>query len=221
MFNGIIQQTGKIIKINASNKIVWIKPDDIRFNDDIKLGDSIAVNGICLTVESKKQNLLQFSVSDETAKVTTYKFWKIKDTVNLEKAMALNAKIDGHLVYGHVNNIAKLIAKKHQNNTWFLTFRLKNNQQVLKLKDSIAINGISLTINDLQEDKFSVSIIPFTYQHTNLVSLKVYDYVNIETNLLTNNLASIDFENKPMNKNTSKKSVTYQLLVDTGFISRR
>ncbi len=188
MFTGIIQEKGKVI--NFARGILEISTNlDL---SDCKLGSSICCNGVCLTATEINliNNLYQFktNVGEETMHRTTFSenlFNKIKP-INLEKSLKIGDEISGHFVYGHVDRTTKLLKISKLNNSWeffFENFQNKDNNYIVE-KASIAINGISLTIAKATNEYFSISVIPHTFDNTNLSDLQEYDIVNIEFDYL-------------------------------------
>jgi len=185
MFNGIIQETGKIQVIKLDNKC-FIKLKTKLNLKKYKVGSSICCDGICLTItnifKTKSNYFFTVDISQETIDKTTVKFWKKNEIINLEKSLVLQQDISGHFVYGHIDCITKLLKIKKIKNSWNFYFKqlTKNNRKFIVNKGSIAINGISLTVAKVFDDKFSIAIIPQTYKNTNLSNLKINDKVNIE-----------------------------------------
>ena len=188
MFTGIIQEKGKVI--NFARGILEISTNlDL---SDCKLGSSICCNGVCLTATEINfiSNSYQFktNVGEETMLRTTFSenlFNKIKP-INLEKSLKIGDEISGHFVYGHIDRTAKLLKISKLNNSWeffFENFQNKDNNYIVE-KASIAINGISLTIANVTNEYFSISVIPHTFDNTNLSDLQEYDIVNIEFDYL-------------------------------------
>ena len=188
MFTGIIQEKGKVI--NFAKGILEISTNlDL---SDCKLGSSICCNGVCLTATEINfiNNSYQFktNVGEETMLRTTFSenlFNKIKP-INLEKSLKIGDEISGHFVYGHVDRTTKLLKISKLNNSWeffFENFQNKDNNYIVE-KASIAINGISLTIANVTNEYFSISVIPHTFENTNLSDLQEYDIVNIEFDYL-------------------------------------
>ena len=188
MFTGIIQEKGKVI--DFSRGILEISTNlDL---SDCKLGSSICCNGVCLTATEINfiNNSYQFktNVGEETMLRTTFSenlFNKIKP-INLEKSLKIGDEISGHFVYGHVDRTTKLLKISKLNNSWeffFENFQNKDNNYIVE-KASIAINGISLTIANVTNEYFSISVIPHTFDNTNLSDLQEYDIVNIEFDYL-------------------------------------
>ena len=188
MFTGIIQEKGKVI--NFSKGILEISTNlDL---SDCKIGSSICCNGVCLTATDIQSinNLYQFktNVGEETMLRTTFSensFNKIKP-INLEKSLKIGDEISGHFVYGHVDRTSKLLKVSKLNNSWdffFENFQDKDKNYIVE-KASIAVNGISLTIANVTNEYFSISVIPHTFDNTNLSDLQEYDIVNIEFDYL-------------------------------------
>lgn len=192
MFTGIIQSIGLINKIESLKKdaqiTVTYKPNKIKA---VKLGDSISINGVCLTIQKKQKNQFVFHVSAETLSRATA--FNEKSQVNLESALLYNGKIGGHFVTGHVDGIGKINGIKNNSQCWILEIKPpKNLLKFITEKGSIAINGVSLTVNSVKADKFKVNIIPFTFKETNLGGLVKGSEVNIEVDLIARYLENIN-----------------------------
>jgi len=184
MFTGIIECLGKIIEIsaNGSNKTFWIESP---ISDQLRIDESISHDGVCLTVEEIKGNAHKVTAIKETLDKTNLEGWKIGDTINLERALRMNGRIDGHIVQGHVDTTAVCINKKGLKGSTEFTFKFKKKFSSLIIeKGSICVNGISLTAFDVGKNKFTVAIIPYTLEHTNLAFLIERSKVNIEFDML-------------------------------------
>ena len=191
MFTGIIQSIGVIKKIESLKKDVQISIiyDPKKIND-INLGDSISVNGICLTVQKKQKNQFIFHVSQETLNRTIA--FKENAMVNLESSLLYNGKVGGHFVTGHIDGIGKISEIKINSQCWII--EIKPPKKLLKFiaeKGSVSINGVSLTVNSVKDDKFKVNIIPFTLKETNLGALVKGSEINIEIDLIARYLENI------------------------------
>ena len=191
MFTGIIQSIGVIKKIESLKKDVQISViyDPKKIND-INLGDSISVNGICLTVQKKQKNQFIFHVSQETLNRTIA--FKENAMVNLESSLLYNGKVGGHFVTGHIDGIGKISEIKINSQCWII--EIKPPKKLLKFiaeKGSVSINGVSLTVNSVKDDKFKVNIIPFTLKETNLGALVKGSEINIEIDLIARYLENI------------------------------
>jgi len=180
MFTGIIRNQGVIQNIRklASSYQLYIKSDTLT---DVLVGDSIAIDGVCLTVTSIKSNVYSFDLSFETLKKTAFAKYKTSQSVNLEKALTLNSALDGHIVQGHVDEVGKVqnIIKKDQ--AWEIKIEVSNKSEpFLVPTGSISVNGVSLTITNSNRNIFTLVIIPHSFKETNISALKRGDIVNIE-----------------------------------------
>ena len=191
MFTGIIQSIGVIKKIESLKKDVQISiVYDPKKINDINLGDSISINGICLTVQKKQKNQFIFHVSQETLNRTIA--FKENAMVNLESSLLYNGKVGGHFVTGHIDGIGKISEIKINSQCWII--EIKPPKKLLKFiaeKGSVSINGVSLTVNSIKDDKFKVNIIPFTLKETNLGALVKGSEINIEIDLIARYLENI------------------------------
>ena len=191
MFTGIIQSIGVIKKIESLKKDVQISiVYDPKKINGIKLGDSISVNGICLTVQKKQKNQFIFHVSQETLNRTIA--FKENAMVNLESSLLYNGKVGGHFVTGHIDGIGKISEIKINSQCWII--EIKPPKKLLKFiaeKGSVSINGVSLTVNSIKDDRFKVNIIPFTLKETNLGALVKGSEINIEIDLIARYLENI------------------------------
>ena len=183
MFTGIIKNIGTIAGVNREN-------DNYRLTinhglSDLNLGDSISINGICLTVVDFQKDQFQVDVMPETIKRTNLAEMSVGTKVNLEPALRPNSEIGGHFVLGHVDTTGKLLSREMTENSVLLTFSIpKKYNPYLVEKGSIAIDGVSLTLIAVTEDTFQVGIIPYTQDETILGSLEVNQTVNLETDIL-------------------------------------
>lgn len=177
MFTGLIDHCGTILDFNTST--LWVES---KFTQ-LELGESIAIDGICLTVTEIKQSTFKCDISPETLKVTTAQFFKPQQKVNLERALQPSSRLGGHFVLGHVDQVCRLDLKTPMGEFLELTFAGVD-KKYLASKGSLAINGTSLTINTLTDDGFSVMLIPHTLAGTNLSSLRERDWVNLEFDMI-------------------------------------
>ncbi len=222
MFTGLVEEVGRITRINKNGDSMRLSIEGKTVLQDIKIGDSIAVNGICLTVTDHQGATFSVDVMPETVYRTSLKTATIGTDVNLERAMAANGRFGGHIVSGHIDGVAKLVAKRELDNAVYFTFKYTSGlQRYLVAKGSITIDGISLTIADLEpagaadEAEFTVSIIPHTLQATNLGERKIGDLVNIEVDILAKYVESILAGASDQAKGASKLTETY--LKEQGF----
>ncbi len=184
MFTGIIEEVGKIRKLNRNNDIVDLEIDCKKIIHDLKTGESVSVSGICLTVTKIMENSFTVQIVPETINRTNAKYWVENTLVNLERSLQLSDRINGHIVQGHVDETFKVKEVNIIKDSWVLSFILnKKFQKFIIYKGSISINGVSLTISSVKKDYFSVSLIPETLKRTNLVNLKSNDLVNVEIDI--------------------------------------
>lgn len=208
MFTGLIEDIGQIVEVE---NLQGSKKFSVKVNlplDDIKIGASVAINGACQTVIEKKGNILTFLAMGETLNRTNFGAFKKGDNVNLERAMALGDRLDGHLVGGHIDCTARVSAIQYDGVAKIFSF--KCNTDLIVEKGSIAINGISLTVSGVSAENFSVSILPHTFEHTNLKYLKLGDCVNIEYSLIGKYI-------KKFTENSKKSKITKEFLIENGF----
>ena len=184
MFTGIIEEVGKIRKLNRNNDIVDLEIDCKKIIHDLKTGESVSVSGICLTVTKIMENSFTVQIVPETINRTNAKYWVENTLVNLERSLQLSDRINGHIVQGHVDETFQVKEVNIIKDSWVLSFILnKKFQKFIIYKGSISINGVSLTISSVKKDFFSVSLIPETLKRTNLVNLKSNDLVNVEIDI--------------------------------------
>jgi riboflavin synthase len=185
MFTGIIEDKGKILKVDRRgemNRLTVEVPFDLT---EVQLGDSININGVCLTVMDKKGRTISVDLSPETLQKTTFAKVREGDKVNLERALRLSDRLGGHIVTGHIDGIGNIIQRTIEEN--FLHLRIRIPQpvgQYVVQKGSIAIDGISLTVNEVQEDWIQLTLIPYTLEKTTLMDKKIGNEVNVETDIL-------------------------------------
>ena len=185
MFNGIIFKTGKLSKIEKKkNSILIGVKTKLKINKN-EIGSSICCNGVCLTLEKIKKNLLYFYISNETIKRTNFKNLKKGKEINLEKSLAYGQKISGQFTQGHVDSTATIKKIKILDKSWDLELKLKDKKlsKFLVEKASITINGVSLTISKVKNRYFNLNIIPHTLKLTNLKNLKKNEIVNVELDI--------------------------------------
>ena len=208
MFTGIIEELGKVQEIK-SNKITVECGTVIQ---DAKLGDSIAVNGVCLTVVEILSNGFVADVSPETMKVTALNNLSAGSLVNLERAMKADGRFGGHIVLGHVDGMAKFVSVIKNAEFYDLNIELTSEQAKYAIKKgSITINGISLTIADINEKLIKIAIIPHTFENTNLKTLKIGDYVNIEVDMVAK------YIEKFLSSSDNKSKISLEFLQEHGF----
>ncbi|MBI5753589.1 riboflavin synthase [Candidatus Peregrinibacteria bacterium] len=189
MFTGIIQELGKVKKLKKSPQGLDFFIESKKILKNKKIGDSISVNGVCLTVIKITGSGFQVQIVEETLSKTNLKDLKIGDEINLESALTLNQTLNGHLVQGHIDTEGTV---ENLNGKGDLTIHFPEDISCyLAFKGSITINGVSLTISNLQDSTFSVALIPHTLQTTNLKNLKKGDKVNLEVDLIARYLKNL------------------------------
>ncbi len=192
MFTGIIEQLGKVTQIQSegTNKHFTITAP---FTADLKIDQSVAHNGVCLTVVDINGNEYAVTAIDETLQKTNLNNLAVGDVVNLERCMPANGRFDGHIVQGHVDGTATCLSVTDEQGSWVFTFKLAQpeNARYIVNKGSVCINGISLTVVNCVDDTFSVAIIPYTFEHTNLHSVKTGSTVNIEYDIVGKYIAKM------------------------------
>jgi len=191
MFTGIIESIGQITMLNNKHGDfeIKIKYKNTSFSN-VSLGDSISVNGVCLTVKKFDKKFLYFDVSNET--ISRISELKLDDPVNLETSLKFNSKISGHFVFGHIDGIAKLTKNERKNRSEEWTLRPpKKLMRYISEKGSISINGVSLTVNSVQEKSFKINLIPYTIENTALKFIDIGSKVNIEVDMLARYVETI------------------------------
>ncbi len=184
MFTGLISGMGKFISLEKSkDPVVKLKID---FSREVLEGDSVAVNGSCLTVIGSKRGEYTFNVSEETLKRTNLLDQMKGDILNVELPLTLNDLVSGHLVSGHIDGVARVksISRRKGSIRFVFSFTSPNWKKFIVEKGSVAVNGISLTVSEVQSSNFSVEVLPFTFEKTNLMNLSVGKRVNIELDLV-------------------------------------
>ena len=184
MFTGITTHFGHIRSLNGKNKFSVEIETNMKLTD-IELGSSIMCSGICLTVINKGENYFRVDISEETLKKTTAEKWKIGEKINLEKSLKVGDELGGHFVYGHVDEKIKLEYRKKLKGSVLLEFSVsKNIYKYICPKGSVAIDGVSLTVNDVSKNSFFVNIVPHTVINTTLGLIKSGNFANIEIDML-------------------------------------
>ncbi len=185
MFTGIIEHLGNVTQIKKQADSAVIVVDIAQMSKDVNSGDSIAINGACLTVTHIKGSEVSFDVSTETLSKTTIGELKTSDRVNVESSLRIGDKLGGHFVTGHVDGVGAISRKESETGQCTMWFSVsKELANMMIKKGSVAVDGISLTIVDLEEKSFSVALIPYTLDETSLGFKKVGQKVNIETDML-------------------------------------
>lgn len=185
MFTGIIESIGLVKNIEPSESNITFGIES-PLAKELKIDQSVAHNGVCLTViETNQENFYKVTAIQETLRKTNLQDWKIGTKINLERAMLMNARLDGHIVQGHVDEVGECIGKIDEHGSWLFTFRYSEHSKNITIeKGSVAVNGTSLTVVNSRKNEFSVAIIPYTYEHTNFHQLEVGDKVNLEFDMI-------------------------------------
>jgi len=184
MFTGIIEDLGEVVEItkDGTNIDLTIKS---AISKDLKIDQSLAHNGVCLTVVRQDINTHTVTAIKETLERSNLGKLQVGGLVNLERAMSANARLDGHLVQGHVDTVTHCLSVKEENGSWFFTFANKEKSDALLVdKGSVCINGVSLTVVDPDATQFSVAIIPYTFEHTTFKNIVAESVVNLEFDII-------------------------------------
>ena len=183
MFTGIVEVQGKVSEIVKKERNFNFSISST-LSSGLKVDQSIAHNGVCLTVTAVEGDKHWVTVVDESMQKTNLETLNIGDSVNLERCMIANGRFDGHVVQGHVDKTARILSIEDAQGSWLFTFIFDDPNNLMVEKGSVTINGISLTCFNVSENQFQVAIIPYTYEHTNLGVLKGGDRVNIEFDII-------------------------------------
>lgn len=215
MFTGLIEDLGTISELRKGASQTSLTVKSSLPVSDLALGESVAVNGVCLTLTGFSGTSFNADLSTETLECTTLGRMSAGATVNLERALRLSDRLGGHLVTGHIDGVGKIIERRADENTWHFVFQANVGLcGLLVKKGSVAVDGISLTVNDVQETQFSVSIIPHTFSKTTLANSRVGDPVNLETDLIGKYVARF-LQHSDM---AQPKGVTLELLAKHGYL---
>ena len=184
MFTGIIEVLGEVINITRDKKNLHITVKS-SLSSELKIDQSLAHNGVCLTVVELGENTHTVTAIQETIDKSNIGSLQIGDKVNLERAMLLGARLDGHIVQGHVDQVGKCIDVQKLEGSWFFTFEYDTQLNNITIeKGSITVNGVSLTVVNSNKNSFSVAIIPYTFENTNFSTFKINDFVNLEFDVI-------------------------------------
>ena len=185
MFTGIVENKGKVLKVDHRGEMKRLTLDVPFDLTEMQLGDSININGVCLTVVEKRGRAISVDLSPESLQRTTLARAKEADQVNLERALRLSDRLGGHIVTGHIDGIGTIIERRIDGNSLYLKVRIPQAvTPYVVQKGSIAIDGISLTVNEFREDWIRLTLIPYTLEKTTLIEKKVGEEVNVEADIL-------------------------------------
>jgi len=189
MFSGIVEEAATVVAIESDKGNVHLSVK-CSFTDELKIDQSVSHNGVCLTVVKKVNDTYTVTAIAETLERSNLGLLKVGDKVNLERSMMLNGRLDGHIVQGHVDQTAECIEVTEADGSWYYTFKYKIDREkamqgyMTVEKGSVTVNGVSLTVVNSKDDRFSVAIIPFTFEMTNFHQIKKGTIVNIEFDIL-------------------------------------
>lgn len=218
IFTGLISELGTIKNIARGKASYQLTIDHKKMMGDLKVGDSVAVNGACLTVIEIKEDNFTVDVMPESVKLTTIQYLSVGSKANLEQTLRLSDRLDGHIVSGHVDGMGKIVKKVKDDIAWRITVAAsKDILNFIVLKGSITIDGISLTVIEITDTNFTVSIIPLTAKHTTLGIKDVGEMVNLETDVLAKYVAKL--LNLTSNKSNDKSGISLALLAENGYIN--
>ena len=195
MFTGIIETIGTVTDLKTESKNLHITINS-PITKELKIDQSVAHNGVCLTVVKIKDSEYTVTAIKETLDKTNIGNLKINDHVNLERAMKLGDRLDGHIVQGHVDETATCLSVKETNGSWLYTFGYNSDSDNITIeKGSITVNGVSLTVVNSKKNEFSVAIIPYTYEHTNFNAFKKGTIINLEFDVIGKYVSRLNTRN--------------------------
>jgi len=183
MFTGIVEDSGVVLNLVANKGNLNITLSS-KLVSEFKIDQSVSHNGICLTVVEIKNNTYTVTAIGETISKTNISSWKVGEEINLERAMKIGARLDGHMIQGHIDQVGECTKANETNGSWEYVFKYDASLNITVEKGSIAVNGVSLTVVESDENSFSVAIIPYTYSHTNFKNFTVGSVVNLEFDIL-------------------------------------
>ena len=221
MFTGLIQDVGKIVALDRSGEDVRLRVKTFHLPlAEINLGDSIAVNGVCLTASQKTSDGFWADVSIETMQCTTFSQLRVADKVNLEKSLTLSTAIGGHLVSGHVDGVARVLAIKEDGCSKRITIHSPNElMKYMAKKGSVCIDGISLTINNVDHQNFQVNIVPHTLHATTMANYVVGREVNLEVDMIARYVERLLLFTA--SSVSSPSNITPEFLAEHGFFNSK
>ena len=183
MFTGIVEDNGVVLNLVANKGNLNITLSS-KLVSEFKIDQSVSHNGICLTVVEIKNNTYTVTAIGETISKTNISSWEVGEEINLERAMKIGARLDGHMIQGHIDQVGECTKANETNGSWKYVFKYDASLNITVEKGSIAVNGVSLTVVESDENSFSVAIIPYTYSHTNFKNFTVGSVVNLEFDIL-------------------------------------
>ena len=192
MFTGIIESLGTVKEVRKENDNLHLTITS-SITNELKIDQSVSHNGVCLTVVALNEDTYTVTAIRETIEKTNVGDWQVGDTVNLERAMKLGDRLDGHIVQGHVDQTGICKNVENASGSWYYTFQYDENWNNITIeKGSISVNGVSLTVVNSKKNEFSVAIIPYTYEHTNFKNFKVGTKINLEFDVVGKYVARLN-----------------------------
>jgi riboflavin synthase len=226
MFTGIIETVGKIANIERQGESVRLTIAAGKIAEDVQIGDSVSINGVCLTATSTQAPQMTFDAVYETMRKTSLGSLQIGDAVNLERSLPANGRLGGHIVQGHVDGTGRIASIRPVGNSWFVYIDAAPElMRYIVTKGSVAVDGISLTVADAADRTFSISIIPHTWEHTTLRDKRAGDPINIECDIIGKYVEKmlggyIAGGGEPVNRGGSPdRGVTMDLLTRSGYVA--
>ncbi|MCA1030589.1 riboflavin synthase [Bacillus timonensis] len=217
MFTGIIEEIGTVKNISGTGQAIILKIEASKILNDVQLGDSISVNGVCLTVTSFTDREFTVDVMPETINATSLVSLRRGSSVNLERAMAANGRFGGHFVSGHVDGVGEIVHKERKENAVYYTIKVDEHiRKFMLMKGSVAVDGTSLTIFGLTDNTFTISLIPHTLQETILGQKGQGDTVNLECDMLGKYVQQF-VQNLHDGKPSKQSSITAGFLEEHGY----
>lgn len=215
MFTGIVEETGKVQSIDGGNISSSLYIECSKVLEETKIGDSIAVNGVCLTVVKILENGFKADVMPETLKRSNLGNLSIDSEVNLERALTFNSRLGGHIVSGHIDGVGKIISFEREGNAVWISISADFNLlKYIIFKGSITVDGVSLTVAYIDNEIFKVSIIPHTEEETILLKKSIGSFVNLECDLIAKYVEKL----LDINKKTEIKDIDKNFLLENGFL---
>ena len=219
MFTGIIEEIGTVLNLSKDNNAAKIKIKAEKIFEDINIGDSISVNGLCLTVSTIDKNTFTADIMPVSLEKSNLKSFYFGDKVNLERALKLKSRIGGHFISGHIDNTGEIIYLKRKDHSLLIEIVVSDNMKKFIIPEgSIAINGISLTIAQITSKGFIVSIVPHTLRETTLSSVKIGHIVNLEVDMIGKYVYNFLQKSNEKNSKEVNPSMTMDFLAEHGFI---
>jgi riboflavin synthase len=194
MFTGIIEGTAEVVALKKKNGNVHFSLKS-RITNELKIDQSIAHNGVCLTVVDIDADVYTVTAINETLQKSNLRYLEVGSKVNLERSIKMGARLDGHMVQGHVDQTAICMQVKEDSGSHICTFKHKDSDNITVEKGAICVNGVSLTVINSKDNSFSVAVIPYTFEHTNFHTIKVGTIVNVEFDILGKYISKMFIKN--------------------------